>query len=269
MSDELPGGNRFAQVAGQLQASLGGFLQRRGEIEKAIAPVFFGGIHGLVGMLQQRVDIVGIARIYGDADTGRDVSQFVAETKRLGQASDDFLGDGLDVGTIRQVGQDDREFVAAQTRDRIGIAQATADASGRLLQQDVAHVVPQCVVDLLELVEIDQQECQEEVGTPGLDDLLAQAVEEQPPVGQLRQRARGSMGRIAGDYHAMRLDPFPAAVLAAFAMFMDEGVAAAVKQRLSCGHQAGQVVRVNALQPVVHAGADLMVGKSQHGLAAA
>jgi len=52
-------------------------------------------------------------------------------------------------------------------------------------------------------------------------------------------------------------------------MFMDEGVAAAVKQRLSCGHQAGQVVRVNALQPVVHAGADLMVGKSQHGLAAA
>ena len=60
-----------------------------------------------------------------------------------------------DIAGVRDVGLDHREFVAAQPRDVIGIADATPDPPGHGLQQFVADMVPERIVDALEFVDVD------------------------------------------------------------------------------------------------------------------
>lgn len=84
--------------------------------------------------------------------------------------------------------QDHREFVAAEPRHGVGLAHAGADAARRLHQQDVALVVAERVVDLLEVVEVDEQHGQAGALALAFDDVVRQPVVEHAAVGQLRER---------------------------------------------------------------------------------
>ncbi len=82
--------------------------------------------------------------------------------ERLFEQGADFVGDSGRVaaralGLVADLGQQDYEFVAAEATDRIFFPQACGQALRNLDQQVVADRVPQCVVDRLEPIEIDEQ----------------------------------------------------------------------------------------------------------------
>ncbi len=74
--------------------------------------------------------------------------------------------------------QDDRELVAAQTRDRVGLAVRTARPLGGLPQHlFVTRGVAEAVVDGLEVVEIDEEQRERlrlprRLGVPAVEPVL-------------------------------------------------------------------------------------------------
>ena len=79
---------------------------------------------------------------------------------------------------MREVGEHDRELVAAEPGQRVALAQRAAEALGDDLEQLVAVVVPERVVDLLEAVEVDEQHRDRAVRAHALDRALDALVEE-------------------------------------------------------------------------------------------
>ena len=65
-------------------------------------------------------------------------------------------GDPARLLAAGRVGQQDAELVAAEPRDHVLLSEGRAQALGHLLQQAVAGVVAERVVDLLEVIEVDQ-----------------------------------------------------------------------------------------------------------------
>ncbi|MNP56140.1 hypothetical protein D3C76_1508430 [compost metagenome] len=56
-----------------------------------------------------------------------------------------------------QAGEQDDEFVAAQARDGVDVAQLVLEAHGNALEQQIADRVAEAVVDVLETVQIEEQ----------------------------------------------------------------------------------------------------------------
>ena len=67
------------------------------------------------------------------------------------------LGGGPDLLGVGHVGQQNRELVAADPRDRVLRTQPTLDSTGDLLEERVADQVPERVVDVLEAVDVEKQ----------------------------------------------------------------------------------------------------------------
>ena len=79
-------------------------------------------------------------------------------------------------------GLDHREFIAAEPREWIDLAQQAADPLGNRAEHAVAGRVPESVVDLLEGVEVKQMQCEALTGAPRVGEGLHQAVGEQAAV---------------------------------------------------------------------------------------
>ena len=107
-----------------------------------------------------------------------------ADPDRHRHRGDDLLRDlprSLIVGP--QVLEDDREFVAAEPGDGVGGAHAASKARGDLLQQRVADLVAERVVDRLEAVEIDEHEREARALARRVDRRLLEPVVEKQAVG--------------------------------------------------------------------------------------
>ena len=81
-----------------------------------------------------------------------------------------------------------RELVAAEPGDRVGRPRALHQPLRGGLQQPVADVVAERVVHVLEVVEVDHQDRQPVLGAPRERDRMLDAVAEQAPVREQRQR---------------------------------------------------------------------------------
>ena len=68
---KLAAGQRDAQIAGEPQALFGLDLHIGLEVTEAIAPSVLGRIHGLIGVLEQHIKIVGVVGVKRDANAGR------------------------------------------------------------------------------------------------------------------------------------------------------------------------------------------------------
>ena len=90
MDFELPRSDRFAQILGDSQASLGRILEGLGEITVAVLAFVFCLVHGLVGQFQQRVYVCGVRWVQGDADTSGNVDELIPEVKLISQAVDNL-----------------------------------------------------------------------------------------------------------------------------------------------------------------------------------
>ena len=124
----------------------------------------------------------------GDADADRDLNRRRADDHRLDDALQNFFGDLCGVLGLMKVRQDDRELVAAVARDRIRLPNAALQALRNLEQQRVGDAVSERVVDGLEAIEIDEQNGHVAAGAFRRQQAQFQALDEQTPVRQLRQR---------------------------------------------------------------------------------
>ena len=88
----------------------------------------------------------------------------------------------------RSVGQQHAELVAAEAGDGVALAERLLQAVRDLLQQAVARVVAERVVDLLEVVEVDQHHGRGDVRAAAGGDRLLDAVAEERAVGQAGER---------------------------------------------------------------------------------
>ena len=190
---ELPGRQCAAQLARQPQPQVGLFIHPVGEIAELVLAGVLGRIHRLVGLADQLFRRGRVVRVQGHAYTARHIGDFLADRERAFQRLQDLLAHMFD--PCRRLGrtQDDGEFIAAQARHRVRLAHAALDAVRALGQQQVASIVAEQVVDLLEAVQVDEQQRHLQAAARGLAYFLIEPVAEQATVGQTGQRVEIGM----------------------------------------------------------------------------
>ncbi len=108
--------------------------------------------------------------------------------ERLAQLREQVVRDRARVRGAREVAQQHAELVAAEARDRVRLLERGAQAHRHLLEQPVAGVVAERVVDLLEVVEVDQHHRGGAIPAAAGADHLLDAVAEQRAVRQAGER---------------------------------------------------------------------------------
>ena len=156
--EELVGGKRVAQIVLELLAAL-----RAGEhfgAEEAVdaAPVALGGIEREIGVAHQRLGVMPVLGRDRDADRAADADRRALDRIGLRQVEDHAPREIAEPRAIGLIGQDHLEFVAAQASDQPVAADRALQALRHLLEQRVAGVVAERVVDGLEAIEIEQEQ---------------------------------------------------------------------------------------------------------------
>ena len=128
-----------------------------------------------------------VVRVEADADGGRDEEFVPVDTDGRAQGIEYLGGQLAGHGLVILQGQDDHEFVATEPCHRIVGAQGIGQAAGHLLEQGVADMMAQRVVDGLEAVQINEQDGQLGVILGSGIHGLAEALLEQRAVGQAGQ----------------------------------------------------------------------------------
>src|ERR1700748_1227490 len=71
----------------------------------------------------------------------------------------------IESGGRYAVGQQDAEFLTAKATEDIALAQVSPACEDCVLQHLIAHGMPVCIVDLLEVVQIDQDQADRAVAS--------------------------------------------------------------------------------------------------------
>src|SRR3954447_1518280 len=179
-------GQRLAQVQLQNTAGfddLGHFVAEEAE---SAAAVRLGAIQRHVGVLQERIG-ADIRRGHGDTDARADFDQVIADLIALAQVLDDPTRQaGRLFGRFNVLLEHD-ELITAETSYEIFRTQHGAQPVGDRAQELVAAGMTEGVVDLLELVEIDEQQCRQSLGAVGNRQKPLDLVPEVQSIGQRRQ----------------------------------------------------------------------------------
>ena len=91
------------------------------------------------------------------------------------------------VGSLLHLRHDDGELVAAHARDHVELARAAAQTLADQLEQLVADMVAERIVDALEVVEVETEHREALAALDALD-LVIELFEQQRAVGQVGQR---------------------------------------------------------------------------------
>ena len=153
--DQLLGFERTTQISDEHEPRRRVIVVIR-VVEREAAARTLCHVHGDVGTLEQLLDRVAVLREDGDSDARLDVQRQALNRERVAQLElnpgDELLGEPhIDVG------EQEAELVAADSRHGVLTARARLKPLPELVQQRVARVVTECVVDLLEAIEIHQQ----------------------------------------------------------------------------------------------------------------
>ena len=114
-----------------------------------------------------------------DADIGDDLMAF--DLVGLDHRLADALRERRSVGGLLHLRHDDGELVATHARDHVELARAAAQTLADELEQLVADMVAERVVDALEMVEIEAKHGQAFAALDALD-LVVELLEQQRPV---------------------------------------------------------------------------------------
>ena len=169
---ELVEFERVTQICFQLQPldRLAFHLGR--EEAKIVLSFLLRKIHGHIGILGQGLHVVAIVRKYGDTDAPRRTALMPGKNDGRQQGSENLFRNICDLLPIVNPVENDDELVAAKPGDEVAFAYATLDPFGYLDQQHVASPVPERVVDDLEAVEIDEEQCAPATAAMGRPDRL-------------------------------------------------------------------------------------------------
>ena len=125
-----------------------------------VAARLLRGVHRGVRLLDQRRRVLRVEREHRHADRAGERRRLVGDAERRVEGVADAMHDGHDLeGRVRGVeaGQHEHELVAAEARDRVRLAHRRREPLRDRLQQLVAGVVAERVVDALEVVEVEEQ----------------------------------------------------------------------------------------------------------------
>ena len=99
-----------------------------------------------------------------------------------------MLGNDRGAMAVRRcIGQDDDELVAAEPADQVFAPRAFKQARADLLQQAIAGFVTVQIVDRLEAVQVDEQQCAPTMAALRRRDQMEAVLEDQRPVRQSGQ----------------------------------------------------------------------------------
>src|SRR6267378_7597459 len=170
---------------------------RRGATSAAVAgkPVAafsraLGVVHGAIGLYQQFVGDSLPRRIgaaASDADTCADAQPVLRKHFDLADLCHYRLRDRDGIGPVMGYFHEYHELVAADSGESVRLANPASDALRDLLKQAVPCLVPQRVVDRLEAVDVEQEQCDLAPGACSPSDHLRQALAEKRPVRELGQ----------------------------------------------------------------------------------
>ena len=127
------------------------------DVERSALPL--GSVHRDVRTMDQIGGIQSVFRGQRDANACADVQTGGADVDRLFEQRGDASSHGRGLEGIGPV-EKDGELVAAQAGHQIVATDNLADTRADLAEQRVPGLVPERVVDLLEVIEVDKQEGQ-------------------------------------------------------------------------------------------------------------
>jgi hypothetical protein len=194
---EFAGCERVAQIEFQRAAGSKAGVHIGLEKAKDAPAVFLGLIERHVGVPQKLIGGLAIGWRKPDAGAGSDHDLLTLDSVRLAQARHDAFGQGARLVRPGEPHLQNREFVAAKARDHVGGAHARAQALRHRLQKPVAGGVPQGVVDVLELIEIEIKNGDYFRIPAHAQQGFVQALVKQHPVWQTGQRRDAPYGRCA------------------------------------------------------------------------
>ncbi len=149
---------RLTQVLLHDEPRLGAGVHRRFEEPVGPPSLGLGAVHGQIRVLEQLIELGAVLRRHCNADAGVG-RQLVAEA--LIGLPDRLLDAGYEshgIGDVRDAGLDHRKLVAAEPRDQVGFPDAALDPARHRLQQFIADMVSEQIVDAFELVDVDIQQ---------------------------------------------------------------------------------------------------------------
>ena len=123
-----------------------------------------------------------------DADAGRDEQLALVNVERDAQRLGDLLRDLGGVFDVLDVRNEQREFVAAESRHRVPFAHASANAFGERFEQMIADRVAEGVVDVFEPIEIEEKDGQALLRARRLRDAHDQSIDEERTIRQSGER---------------------------------------------------------------------------------
>ncbi len=141
-------------------------------------------MHRQFGSTQQIGGRAAVLREEGDPDARPHVDDVVADEEWVLERRADFPGDDRGRLQVGPAGRDDAELVASQTGHRVRVTHRAAQALRDRLEDDVAVVASERLVDLPELVQVDQEHAALLVGPVCGCDRPIHAVSEQGVVRQ-------------------------------------------------------------------------------------
>ena len=156
--EELVRDQRAAQIVLELLAALGAFEQFLAEESMDAAPVALCRVHRDVGVAGQRFRIAAVLGRDRDADRTADRDRRAFEEIGLRHRVDHGVGELGQFVAIAHPGQHDLEFVAAEPPDQPRFADHALQPLRDLLEQRVADLVTERVVDRLEPIEVEQEQ---------------------------------------------------------------------------------------------------------------
>ena len=187
---------KFLPFQGPPQAFFDGLPLHRPDVHRrleefvALTAVFLGLIHGRVGVFDERLRVQSVVGKDADADAGGDVKVMVVDGVGFGHGLKH--APRRDGGVLRSFnfGKQHHEFIAALPAYGVRTAYTFHQPLGDGLQKLVPDGMAQRVVDVLEAIQVQKQDCHSLVVTGRHRDGLADPVVQQHAIGQTRSENR-------------------------------------------------------------------------------
>src|SRR6185437_702856 len=148
---------RPVQIDSHLEALVDGRLHLGEEESAAVLSLRFRLVEGDVRVSQKITGVADVSRRDSDRCGHGQAPAFELEgsgPNQLEKAFGQALWVGEDGGSVNQ----DDELIAADPPDRVRHRETRCEANRNRLEQLVAHDVPEGVIDLFEVVEVQEQE---------------------------------------------------------------------------------------------------------------
>jgi hypothetical protein len=121
-----------------------------------VAPVGLGVEQRSVSILQERLSILTVTRVYANADAHRDVQILLVEAMWRAQRSEYLVATQGCVFSASHFREQHHEFIPTETTHRVGITHASDQASRGRLEKLIADRVTERIVDTFEVIHVHE-----------------------------------------------------------------------------------------------------------------